>query len=57
MSALFHIPSHPAFAASPSLGFFDPVTDGERDSGSALSRRIDGALRLLDLGREFQAKG
>ncbi|KAH0434503.1 hypothetical protein IEQ34_026807 [Dendrobium chrysotoxum] len=54
MSAFLFIPSNSA--AAPSVGF-DPVTDAERDASSALSSRVGEAVRLLDLAREFQAKG
>ncbi|XP_020598999.1 uncharacterized protein LOC110038482 [Phalaenopsis equestris] len=54
MSALLFL--HSNSAADPSSGF-DPVTDAEKDASSALSRRIGEAVRLLDLAREFQAKG
>ncbi|PKA66771.1 hypothetical protein AXF42_Ash003427 [Apostasia shenzhenica] len=46
-----------ASAASPSLGFDDLVTEGDRDASSDVSRRVGDAVRLLDLAREFQAKG
>ncbi|XP_020705031.1 uncharacterized protein LOC110115954 isoform X1 [Dendrobium catenatum] len=54
ISAFLIIPSNSS--AAPSVGF-DPVTDSERDASSALSRRVGEAVRLLDLAREFQAKG
>ena len=36
---------------------FDPVTEAERAASAAVSLRVGEAVRLLDLGRDLQARG
>lgn len=36
---------------------YDPVTDAERAASDTVSQRVGEAVRLLDLGRELQARG
>ncbi|EEC68975.1 hypothetical protein OsI_37724 [Oryza sativa Indica Group] len=36
---------------------YDPVTAAERAASASVSRRVGEAVRLLDLGRDLQARG
>ena len=36
---------------------YDPVTEAERAASAAVSLRVGEAVRLLDLGRDLQARG
>uniref|UniRef100_A0A0E0MKF7 Tetratricopeptide repeat protein n=1 Tax=Oryza punctata TaxID=4537 RepID=A0A0E0MKF7_ORYPU len=36
---------------------YDPVTSAERAASASVSRRVGEAVRLLDLGRDLQARG
>ncbi|KAF7028045.1 hypothetical protein CFC21_040023 [Triticum aestivum] len=48
--------SRGAAAAAVDLGY-DPVTEAERAASAAVSQRVGEAVRLLEAGRELQARG
>ncbi|KAL6219855.1 hypothetical protein ACLB2K_007614 [Fragaria x ananassa] len=60
--ATFLLPSNSSAAdaidsTSSAVTSFNPISDAERESSAAISRRISEALELLEKGREFQATG
>ncbi|XP_017701515.2 uncharacterized protein LOC103720519 [Phoenix dactylifera] len=48
--------STPTSAAAPAPSY-DPLSDSEKNASAALSGRVSDATQLLDLARDFQAKG
>ena len=48
--------SRGAAAAAVDLGY-DPVTEAERAASATVSQRVGEAVRLLEAGRELQARG
>ncbi|KAK1301053.1 hypothetical protein QJS10_CPB13g01017 [Acorus calamus] len=57
ISSLLLLSNPSSFAAAPPPPSYDPVSPSERDASSALALRVSEAVRLLDLGRDFQAHG
>lgn len=50
-------PTTSTAAASAPAAAYDPTTESERAASAALSLRVGEAVRLLDLGRDLQARG